>query len=141
MEKKLTAAGEPAEKTQELLALLQQMAQMAVDTDHEIMEQVHKQLQMLVKYNLDTYVSEKNVDTVTPELERLLRCIEVKTTRLRVKVDRPADDQQPECPEQNAPGNKQSKLTQTLGLGAAIAAAAAAIVACFHVIRKGRKKE
>ena len=142
LEKKLTAAGESAQKTQELLALL---GQMAAEADQ--MEQLHKQLELLVKYNLNTYVSEENREAVKPELEHLLRWVEVKRTRLQVKADDPTDGQQPDSPEQGetpeetTPVQKQSKLTQTLGLGAAIAAAVAAIAACFHVIRKGRKKE
>lgn len=147
VEKKLAAAGASAEQTRELLGLLEQLAQTAVESDHMEMEHLRDQLQLLIKYNLGTYVSEENLNAVKPELERLFRYIGVKTTRLQAKFDRPADGQQPVSPEQgaasekDASGNKYSKLTHALGLGAAIAAAAAAIATCFHIIRKGRKKK
>ena len=162
VEKKLTAGGEPAQKIQELLQELEKIGQMVDDTDHEKMEQACKQLRLLTKYNLATYVTEENLNAVKPELEHLFRWISVKTTRLQAKFDRPADEDPPETPEQpsetpeqetvptqptetqpggNEHSEKQSNLARNLGLGAAIAAVRAAVAAGFHAIRKGRKKQ
>lgn len=156
VEQTLTAAGEDPQKLQELLQELAQMAQTADDTDAQAMEQVRKQLRLLVKYNLGTYVSEGNTALVEEDLQLLYRCIDVKTTRLLTKTDRPEGGETPEPtlppetteptaapetqPQATEPGNKQVKLAQTLGLGAAIAAVAAAIAAFFHAKRKGRKE-
>lgn len=151
VEQALTAANEPAEKVGELTQLLKEMEALADDADPEKMEQVYKKLQLLVKYNLGTYVSEENLDMARQELTALLRWIRVKTTRLQNKVDAVPDaPNTPDVPEepqlpQDLPaaeqaGNNTGKLARNLGLGAAIAALAAATAAFFHIRRKGRNK-
>ena len=151
VEQALTAANEPAEKVGELTQLLKEMDALADDADPEKMEQVYKKLQLLVKYNLGTYVSEENLDMARQELTPLLRWIRVKTTRLQNKVDvvpdAPNNPDVPEEPQvpQDSPaaeqtGNNTGKLARNLGLGAAIAALAAATAAFFHIRRKGRNK-
>lgn len=151
VEQALTAANEPAEKVGELTQLLKEMEALADDADPEKMEQVYKKLQLLVKYNLGTYVSEENLDMARQELTALLRWIRVKTTRLQNKVDAVPDaPNTPDVPEepqlpQDLPAAEQAenntgKLARNLGLGAAIAALAAATAAFFHIRRKGRNK-
>ena len=151
VEQALTAANEPAEKVGELTQLLKEVEALADDADPEKMEQVYKKLQLLVKYNLGTYVSEENLDMARQELTALLRWIRVKTTRLQNKVDAVPDaPNTPDVPEepqlpQDLPaaeqaGNNTGKLARNLGLGAAIAALAAATAAFFHIRRKGRNK-
>ena len=85
------------------------------------------------------------------ELTALLRWIRVKTTRLQNKVDAvpdtpdvPDDPKEPQLPQDSPAaeqtGNNTGKLARNLGLGAAIAALAAATAAFFHIRRKGRNK-
>ena len=157
VEQKLTAAGEPAEKIQELLAQLSQMADMAGNTDPDKMEEVHKQLRLLVKYNLDTYVSAENVAIVERDMQLLYRWIGVQATRLVTKTDRPDSGDEPENPEVpeetteptsvpqtqtegKKPAEKPKSMAKGLGLGAAIAVLAATAAALFHVKRKGKQK-
>jgi hypothetical protein len=129
----------------ELTQLLRDLAAQADDADPEKMEQVHQQLELLVKYNLGTYVPEDNVEAVRQELTQLLRWIRVKTTRLQNKVEvAPEQPQIPQLPQdqpaEEPTPQKNTKLARNLGLGAAIAAVAAAAAALFHIRRKGRKK-
>lgn len=157
-ERKLTAAGETGEQVQALLAHLDEMAQMADDTDPEKMEQVRKQLRLLVKYNLGTYVSSENVHAVEQALTLLYRWIDVKTMRLAAKTDDPAEPEVPgpvetptepvetpetlpQQPNPAATSEKKARLARNLGLGAALAAMAAAGAAYFHARRKGRKEK
>lgn len=129
----------------ELTQLLRDLAAQADDADPEKMEQVHQQLELLVKYNLGTYVPEDNVEAVRQELTQLLRWIRVKNTRLQNKVEvAPEQPQIPQLPQdqpaEEPTPEKNTKLARNLGLGAAIAAVAAAAAALFHIRRKGRKK-
>ena len=152
----LTDMGEPEENVQQLLQQLDEIAQLAEDGDLKKMEQVDKQLRLLVKYNLATYVSEEGAALVRQDMELLYRWIGVKTTRLATKTDVSEEPETPdeEIPEETVPGTepvedeeqpktenpKNDRLVKTLGLGAAIAAVAAAVATIFHVSRKGRKK-
>lgn len=179
VEKRLTAAGETQEQIQSLLAQLAGLAEMADDTSSAKMEQVRKQLRLLVQYNLSAYVSAENVDAAASELEQLYRWIEVKTLRLQAKADPgeggevpdptdpPGNEPDPgtepttppsrepdgtQSPETADPGTaptdppkgetpKHSPLLRILSLGSVIAVLTAAGAACFHAIRKGRKKQ
>lgn len=153
------ALEEKLEAPAKLLEQLDQIAQMADDGDPEKMEQVKKELRLLVKYNLGTYVSEADAEAAEQVLQLLYRWINVKTTRLVTKSDgaggeetnpptdptEPTEETAPTAapetqPQQTQPGKNQAKLAQTLGLGAALAAVAAAIAAIFHAKRKGRRQ-
>lgn len=153
VEQKLTDAGESAKKLQELQIQLDQLAQMADDTDPEKMEQVHKQLRLLVDYNLATYVSSGNEALIRQDMDLLLRCIGVKTTRLTTKSEGSEEEEAPEEPEppedptdpnvqtpvvDNAEG-KPNRLAKVLGIGAAIAAIAVVATAVLHKTRKERR--
>ena len=185
VETKLTVANEPADKLQSLLDLLKQIGGMDL-------QQMDKQLRMLVQYNLSNYVSQKNQSLVKDDLDQLYRSVNVTVARLTVKDQLPAAPETPVQPttpttttpttvtttqstttqstatettvtttqptETTAPAvtdetktTDETKETQSeperktvpgwlLGVGAAAAAVVAAGAACFHAIRKGRKK-
>ena len=165
VESKLMAAGESEDSFRELLQQLEELAQLADDQDLAKMKQVSKQLKLLVKYNLSTYVTPEGETAVAQDLQLLERWISVKTSRLEIKAgpqeepeqpEQPEDPEIPEIPEepqapqetvpatdsqpeQPAPADHKKRTAAALGLGAAIAAAAAAVAAIFHVRRKGRK--
>ena len=165
VQKVLSDAGEPQENVQQLLQQLDDIAQTIEDNDVEKLEQAEKQMRLLVKYNLSSYLSEQGAGYVKQDLDLLYRWIGVKATRLSTKTDRPnVDEEQPADPEEPEPDkgpeepqpsaptqtptqdsaqNQQENVrpTKAIGLGAAIAAIAAIGVACFQVIRKGRKKK
>ena len=150
LEKQLTQAGEPAEKLQSLLQQLQALSDEADDRDVKKMEQVQKQLRLLVRYNLGNFVTEANLDLAKQPLEQLLRYISVKADRLAHKTDPGEETPEPDVPatqpeqtptepQQTQPAQpKSANLARTVGLGAAVAAVAAACAACIHAIRKGR---
>lgn len=80
---KLTAANEPQDQLQSLLKLLQ-------DLENEPdLKEINKQLRLLVKYNLNNYVSKKNQNLVQEDLEQLYRCVDVTVARLSTKGQLP----------------------------------------------------
>ncbi len=186
VESKLTAAGEPAQQVKELTGQLKDMGDMAD------LQEVSKQLRLLVKYNLGNYVSKENKTLIEEDMEQLYRCVDVTVARLSAKGQLPTVPVKPTDPTTvptappttvtqpstttvppttsevtTAPSTTDAPVsseTQTpdepdtppttqadpekkpvpgwlLGLGAAVAAVAAAGAACIHAIRKGRKKQ
>ncbi len=99
LEEKL--AGEPKENVQSLVSQLAEMAQAADDRTPWKLEGVRKQLRLLTKYNLGTYVSPENLETAKEILDPLYRWIDVKTQRLITKHPEAAEP--PQVPEPPAP--------------------------------------
>ena len=107
VESKLTAAGESA---QSLTALLKDLGNMAD------LQEVNKQLRLLVKYNLDNYVSKKNKALIEEDLEQLYRCVDVMVARLTAKGQLPESPDEPDLPTAptTAPTTVPTTITQSV---------------------------
>ena len=151
VQKKLTDAGEAEKKVEELVGELGEMARQAEGGKLSQLEQVRKQLRLMVKFNLASYVTGDHVELIRQDMELLMRCINVQTTRMATKSDGVEEEPAPEEPEPSegptAPEEqvdhaeeKPKQLAPMLAIGAVLAAAIATTTAIFYKMRKERRK-